>query len=428
MLLLLHLLTPLLLQANANSCNNYSSVYGRQLKGVCVCNSTQCHTLPRFPDLNDTEAVMFSTSKAGKRFVPIILAIKNLKHINGQDIKFRLKLDPSVEWQSLIGFGGSFTDAAAINVYKMKPAVRERILDAYYGDFGLQYTLGRVPIASTDFSLGIYSYNDNPGDLKMEKFSINVDKEFVSHKLTLIKEALSRSSREMALVASPWAPPRWMTNENTTVNCHIKGYPGIGPHWAAWALYFSKFLTAYKQEGIDFWAVTSQNEPVRQPLQFKHWQSHRFNATTERDWIKYNLGPQLKNDHPDVLIISMDDQKDQINKWSATLDDPVANEYVSGTGFHWYTNIDFSMGGGHFNELERKHNRYLNKFLLATEACEGFLPPFIGTGSGVRIRYPDVIWTRAENYARDIINDLLHWAVGWTDWNIVLDRYGGPSW
>ena len=31
-------------------------------------------------------------------------------------------------------------------------------------------------------------------------------------------------------------------------------------------------------------------------------------------------------------------------------------------------------------------------------------------------------------YARDIIGCLNHWVNGWIDWNMVLDRQGGPNW
>ncbi|KAL1422245.1 hypothetical protein MTO96_022126 [Rhipicephalus appendiculatus] len=37
-------------------------------------------------------------------------------------------------------------------------------------------------------------------------------------------------------------------------------------------------------------------------------------------------------------------------------------------------------------------------------------------------------WDRAEEYASDIIEDLNHWASGWTDWNLALDTQGGPNW
>lgn len=36
-------------------------------------------------------------------------------------------------------------------------------------------------------------------------------------------------------------------------------------------------------------------------------------------------------------------------------------------------------------------------------------------------------WSRGEAYILDIIENLNHWMTGWIDWNIVLDRQGGPN-
>ena len=36
-------------------------------------------------------------------------------------------------------------------------------------------------------------------------------------------------------------------------------------------------------------------------------------------------------------------------------------------------------------------------------------------------------WKWGENYGRSIIHDLNNWAAGWTDWNILLMRKGGPN-
>ena len=30
-------------------------------------------------------------------------------------------------------------------------------------------------------------------------------------------------------------------------------------------------------------------------------------------------------------------------------------------------------------------------------------------------------WERGEDYLHNIIEDLNHWVVGWTDWNLALD-------
>ncbi|NNE07934.1 MAG: glycoside hydrolase family 30 protein, partial [Gemmatimonadetes bacterium] len=37
------------------------------------------------------------------------------------------------------------------------------------------------------------------------------------------------------------------------------------------------------------------------------------------------------------------------------------------------------------------------------------------------------IYTPVHRYARNIIVSLDHWMSGWVDWNIVLDRNGGPN-
>ena len=37
-------------------------------------------------------------------------------------------------------------------------------------------------------------------------------------------------------------------------------------------------------------------------------------------------------------------------------------------------------------------------------------------------------WSRAESYATDIMENLLHGVGGWIDWNLALDAKGGPNW
>jgi len=37
-------------------------------------------------------------------------------------------------------------------------------------------------------------------------------------------------------------------------------------------------------------------------------------------------------------------------------------------------------------------------------------------------------WRRGEIYGIDILRDVAAYAVGWTDWNIVLNMKGGPNW
>ncbi|GMF35793.1 unnamed protein product [Phytophthora lilii] len=412
----------------AASCSSWSTRYQQNIEGVCVCNATSCDSVStEYLSLPSGQVGVFQTSKAGDR-----LAYSTLEIDIGSDDAADIAVNSATTYQEIIGFGGAFTDSAAINVYLMDADIQQLIVDAYFSDLGLQYSLGRIPIASTDFSEYVYSYNPSVDDFEMASFRIDVDKDPLSNKLSLIQRALnetSASGRNLTLFASSWAPPLWMTTSSTTLNCEMKGYPG-GEYWEALALYYSKFVDAYEAEGVPIWGLTTQNEPTKQELATKFWQSLRFNTTTERDFIKRDLGPTMKENHPDLKIVILDDQKDLLLEWNASLLDDEARSYVSGVGVHWYKNLDFAFGtSGDFDDLVSFHEAYPDIFILATEACEGSLVKGLGTGVGTNLfDYSNITWQRGENYARDIINDLASFASGWTDWNLVLNTTGGPNW
>ncbi|KAE9317050.1 putative glucosylceramidase 3 [Phytophthora rubi] len=406
------------------ACSSWSSLYQEKLDGVCVCNETQCGSVSNaYLNLTKGQVGVYMTSQDGARLE------YTEEKIDGRPVSSpTFSIDISTQYQSIIGFGGAFTDSAAINVYKLSPKLQKILLDQYFSEKGLQYNLGRVSIGSNDFSTSIYSYNDVEGDLAMENFSIDVDKPPNSHKIELIQRVLNMTSRDIKLFASSWAPPAWMTEENSTINCHLKGEPG-DENWKALALYYSKFFDAYKEEGIDFWAMTVQNEPEKPLLAFAKWQTLRITPEEERDFIKFDLGPIMAKNHPDLKIIANDDQKPSILSRLEPLEDPDSLQYISGVAVHWYRNVDFVLWmGGHFDDLVEFHDSYPDLFILPTEACEGYMPNPLGTGKGPSLRDADKSWTRGENYGRDIIGDLNSYAAGWTDWNMVLDTNGGPNW
>jgi glucosylceramidase len=172
----------------------------------------------------------------------------------------------------------------------------------------------------------------------------------------------------------------------------------------SWALYLSKFITAHKEEGINFWGMTVQNEPEFDAP----WEACMYTPELERDFISQHLGPRMKADHPDLQIMIYDHNKDDIVTWVDTiLSDPEAASYVAGTAFHWYS-------GFQFENLEEAHELHPEKFLLASEATNC---PGVALGD----------WSRAEVYGFDILGDLNAWSAGWVDWNLVLDMEGGPN-
>ena len=65
-----------------------------------------------------------------------------------------IKLLPDTKFQTIAGFGGSFTEPSAYLLNKLSKKNRDLILDAYFGANDARYSLTRTHINSCDFSLG----------------------------------------------------------------------------------------------------------------------------------------------------------------------------------------------------------------------------------------------------------------------------------
>lgn len=248
-------------------------------------------------------------------------------------------LDRSQVFQVIIGFGGALTDSVALTLAKLDKEMQNLLLSNYYSENGIEYSTARVPMASSDFSLGVYSYCDVKGDYLLENFSVDIDRSsYTGRKLSLIKQVVSMFSNvvpqnetgqhtnQLKLFASPWAPPAWMTESNSTIyNPTLRDEPKV---YQAWALYFSKFFNAYHKEGVTFWGVTTQNEPMGNT---GAWQDLRFSATQMLHFIKHYLGPGLRSSHPHLKIIVLDDQRTHLPDWtSAMLKDKAALKFIDG--------------------------------------------------------------------------------------------------
>ncbi|RMX67539.1 hypothetical protein KXD40_003377 [Peronospora effusa] len=390
-------------------CFSWSSLYDDRLEGICVCNVTHCDSIVGdHSKLKMGQVGIYTTSKAGDR---LTYMMANLDSLPVDEPTF--SIDVTTQFQTMLGFGGAFTDAAAINLYKLAPKLQDLALDQYFSKAGLQYNMARVPIGSTDFSTRNYTYNQKADDFAMTNYTIASDKAPNSNKISMIQRALNRT--DMKLFASSWAPPLWMTRGDSVIQSRMKGSPG-DRYWTALALYYSKFFDAYKEEGIEFWAMTVQNEPKKLLINLAQWETLRLTAEEERDFIKLNLGPLMAKNHPHIKIVANDDQKSEILDRSAPFDDPESKKYLSGVAFHCY------------KKLKKFYKAYPDMFMLGTEACEGYMPGFTGTGKGPALHNPEKAWKRAENYARDIIENSNSMAGGWVDWNLFLNTNGGPNW
>ena len=314
-------------------------------------------------------------------------------------------VNPDKTFQTFLGIGGAITDASAEVFAKLSKDKQQEFLDAYYSkDKGIGYSIIRTTIHSSDFSSGSYTYIAE-GDKELKTFNIDHDRKF---KIPLIKKAIQTINGDMKLYVSPWSPPAFMKDNKNM----LKGGKLLPEFYQPWANYYVKFINSYQKEGIPVWGLTLQNEPMA----VQTWESCIYTAEEERDFLKNYLGPTLKKAGlGDKKITVWDHNRDLMSQRATTiLDDPEANKYVWGIGFHWYET--WSGGEPMFENVGKVHEMYPNKNLLFTEGC---VEKFDAK------KYQ--LWENGERYGKSMINDFNNGTVGWTDWNILLDENGGPN-
>lgn len=314
-------------------------------------------------------------------------------------------VNPAKTFQTFLGIGGAITDASAEVFAKLSTAKQQELLTAYYDrSKGIGYTLARTSIHSSDFSSVSYTYVKE-GDKELKSFSIDHDKQF---RIPLIKLATKAAGGALTLFASPWSPPAFM-KENKNM---LKGGKLLPEFYKSWAMYFTKFIKAYEEEGIPVWGVTVQNEPMATQT----WESCIYTAEEERDFLKLYLGPIMAQQGlAGKNIVVWDHNRDLMNqRVNVIYSDPEAAKYAWGTGFHWYES--WSGGRQMFENVRAVYESYPDKNLLFTEGC----------ADSFNVEHYQY-WPNAERYGSSMINDFNNGTVGWTDWNILLDEQGGPN-
>lgn len=314
-------------------------------------------------------------------------------------------VDPVRTYQTYLGVGAALTDASAETYAKLSKEKQQEFMQAYFDKTkGIGYTLARTNIHSCDFSSGSYTYVTE-GDKELTSFNIEHDKQF---RIPFIKEAIKAAGGALTLYASPWSPPAFMKDNNNM----LRGGKLKPDYYQSWANYYVKFIKAYEAEGIPVWGLTVQNEPMAT----QRWESCLYTAEEERDFLKNFLGPMMhKEGFADKKIIVWDHNRDLLYQRAQTyFNDPEMSKYAWGIGFHWYE--DWSGGKQMFSNVAMVNKAFPDKNILFTEGC---------AESFDSSRYNH--WGLGEEYGRSMINDFNNGAVGWTDWNILLDERGGPN-
>lgn len=342
----------------------------------------------------------------------------------------QITLFPKKELQTITGFGGAFTESSAYLLNTLSIENRDKIINAYFSKEGANYSLTRAPMNSCDFSLSQYSYAPIAGDVTLENFSVEEDE---ADLIPMIKDAMAVSQEGFKIIASPWTAPPWMKDNQQWVGGKL-----LPEYYDTWALFFSKYIDAYKEQGIDIWGFTVENEPLGNG---NNWESMHFTPDEMTDFVKNHLGPKLEKDGKgDLKILGYDQNREHLKEWVDSMyKDEATSKYFDGTAVHWYASTyDYFP-----KELQYAYEKAPNKYLIETEGCiDSEIPKWQDDAWYWKKEATDWGWDWApedqkylhpkyapvNRYARDIIGCLNNRVDGWVDWNMVLDKQGGPNW
>lgn len=279
--------------------------------------------------------------------------LKNQKPINfSTDIgSFTIRLDTTTLHQEIEGFGAALTGSSAYLLQNMDAASRTNTLKALFDPqtgIGINYL--RITIGSSDFSLGNYTYCDEPD---ITKFAIpEIDKRDL---IPVLKEILTIAP-DVKIMASPWSAPAWMKQNNHLYGGRLKGESVYND----FAEYFVKYVKAFEAEGITINALTLQNEPRYQtsgyPTMYMEWDE-------QNNIIKNYLGPKFADNNIKTKIIIWDHNFDGYDYPKSILNDPVTRTYVAGSAFHGY--------GGNASQISMVTSAHPDKDIYFTEISGG---------------------------------------------------------
>lgn len=325
-------------------------------------------------------------------------------------------------------WGATFNELDWDALNMLSKETQEEIIKNIFAPNGdLKFTSGRISMNANDYSRDWYSCSEVPGDFQLKYFNIDRDKTSL---IPFIKFA-QKYNPGMSFWVSPWSPPAWMkVNQHYAVRSHEK-YNDMSPlsdvlhenkgprdnrffprelvledyfiqdprYLTAYANSFCKFISAYKEEGIDISMVMYQNEAWSYTV-------YPGCAWTPEGIIRFNaeyLAPALKKQHPEVKLYLGTINTNRFDIIDQVLSDPLLAKSIEGVGFQWE-------GGQILPRIREKYPQY--KYVQTESEC--------GNGS--------FNWGAGEHTFHLVNHYLGNGCEEYTIWNVILANNGVSPW
>ena len=310
-----------------------------------------------------------------------------------------LTIDASQRHQTMVGFGAAITDSSAhIIQSRLNKDQRQALLQELFGreGNGLGFSLTRLTIGASDFSLDHYSLDDAPGgaaDPELTHFSVEKPAREV---FPTVREALAINP-DLRTIASPWSAPAWMKTTGSLVKGQLKdeAYP-------VYARFFARYIKAAADHGVPTDYLTIQNEPDFEP---KDYPGMRWNAVDRARFFADHLAPVFAQEGIRSRVLDWDHNWDQPEQSLTVFANPKAKQFVSGVAWHCYN--------GQVRAQEVVRAAHPDKEVFLTECSGGEWAP----------NYSDSFTWMMRNL---IIGSTRHGSRGVVMWNLALDEKHGP--
>ena len=307
-----------------------------------------------------------------------------------------LDIDAAKEKHEFLALGASLTDASAWILANMPAERRERLLRELFTPEGCNLGAIRLNIGASDYSTGLYSYDDTPGDIEMKNFSLARDDEF----LVPMARAVKSVRPDLFVFASPWSPPGWMKTSGMMISGNLKD-----EFMPALAAYFVKYVQGYGERGIAIDAVTPQNETMCDTK--GQYPCCTYPAEQEGAFVRDHLAPALRRAGLGTKVWVHDHDPDSrgMPRVARLLSMPGVEEAIDGVAWHCYC---------------AAHNATNLAPLKAEHPKLGFYHTENGPHA--------VISERTEWWWADKMFQMLQNGCSmFTTWNLCLDELGTPA-
>lgn len=322
------------------------------------------------------------------------------------DGTINVRVDDSLTYQTMVGFGAAFTDSSTFLMERVK-SYSASMYDAMMNDLfnpnsGLGLSYWRIPMGASDFTEASVHWSnadvEGPSGDPTQNFALT--EHDTGHIIPVITDALAINPN-ITTLGSPWSPPGWMKTNGTMIcNTNWTDSTLLPEYRQAYADYFRKWIEAYQASGVRIDGVSPVNEPWYCPGTYP---GMAWGAEGEAEWVDNYLEPTLRAAGLNTKIYGFDHNFASASFAQDLLNSSAASDFA-GMAWHCY---DYNGDPAYMTKV---YHQDPSKEVYETECSSDTYPTDI-----IRFSTAEMTLQSVQNYAR---------GVGL--WNVALDSNNGP--